>query len=94
MRVEFRAATGADHARVVAVVDDWWGGRSMAPLLQRLFFEHFGSTSFVAESDGALAGFLIGFVSPSKAGTAHLWVVLRDARGGVGWESYRVGVEP
>ncbi len=92
MRVEFRAATGADHARVVAVVDDWWGGRPMAPLLQRLFFEHFGSTSFVAESDAALAGFLIGFVSPSKARTAyvHFVGVDPDRRGkGLGSELYR-----
>jgi hypothetical protein len=31
---------------------------------------------------------------PGTAGPVHLWVVLRDARGGVGWESYTIAVEP
>jgi ribosomal protein S18 acetylase RimI-like enzyme len=90
--VEFRPATGADHARVVKVVDEWWGGRSMAALLQRLFFDHFGSTSLVAESDGSLAGFLIGFVSPTKEGTAYVHFIGVDPgrRGsGLGSELYR-----
>ena len=34
-----------------------------------------------------------GWTAPSAAGTVHLWVVLRDARGGVGWGSYTVAVE-
>ena len=74
------------------MVDGWWGGRSMAPLLQRLFFDHFGSTSFVAESDGALAGFLIGFVSPSKARAAYVHFIGVDPalRGsGLGSELYQ-----
>jgi ribosomal protein S18 acetylase RimI-like enzyme len=90
--VEFRAATGADHARVVAVVDEWWGGRPMASMVQRLFFEHFGETSFIAEADGELAGFLIGFISPSKAQTAYVHFIGVDPgrRGtGLGSELYR-----
>jgi hypothetical protein len=35
-----------------------------------------------------------GWTAPSSAGIAHLWVVLRDARGGVGWGSYSVQVTP
>jgi hypothetical protein len=35
-----------------------------------------------------------GWTAPSKAGVVHLWVVLRDARGGVGWGSYSVQVTP
>lgn len=34
------------------------------------------------------------WTAPGSAGTVHLWVVLRDARGGVGWESYTVAVGP
>jgi hypothetical protein len=33
-----------------------------------------------------------GFTAPSTPGTVHLWVVLRDARGGVGWGSFTVAV--
>ncbi len=34
------------------------------------------------------------WTAPSNAGPVHLWVVLRDSRGGVGWESYTVMVAP
>ena len=64
----------------------------MAPLLQRLFFDHFGPTSLVAESEGELAGFLIGFVSPAKAQTAYVHFIGVDPgrRGsGLGTELYR-----
>ena len=73
--VTIRGAEPNDHARVVAVVDDWWGGRAMAAMLPRLFFEHFGDTSFVAENDGELAGFLCGFLSQSQARAAYVHFV-------------------
>ena len=63
MDLAIRHAEPADYARVVAVVDDWWGGRAMAAMLPKLFFVHFRDTSFVAEDDGGLAGFLCGFRS-------------------------------
>ena len=34
-----------------------------------------------------------GWTAPSAVGPVHLWVVLRDARGGVGWGSYTIAVE-
>ncbi len=34
-----------------------------------------------------------GWTAPSSPGPVHLWVVLRDARGGVGWGSYTIAVE-
>ena len=70
-----RHAEPADHARVVAVVDDWWGGRSMAAMLPRLFFVHFRPTSFVLEQDGRLAGFLCGFVSQTDPTQAYVHFV-------------------
>jgi ribosomal protein S18 acetylase RimI-like enzyme len=63
MAAVIRPAEPADHARVVAVVDAWWGGRPMAAMLPKLFFIHFRDTSFVADDDGELAGFLCGFRS-------------------------------
>jgi len=29
----------SDHTPVITVVDDWWDGRTMAPMLPRLFFD-------------------------------------------------------
>jgi hypothetical protein len=34
-----------------------------------------------------------GWTAPDTPGRVHLWVVLRDARGGVGWGSYTIAVE-
>jgi predicted GNAT superfamily acetyltransferase len=65
----------SDFAPVIAVIDEWWAGRTMAPMLPRLFFDHFTDTSFAADRDGALAGFLVGFVSQSQPGTAYIHFV-------------------
>ncbi len=71
-----RPAGPSDHRRIVAVIDDWWGGRAMADLLPRLFLDHFASTSLVADTeDGTLAGFLVGFLSPDQPGTAYVHFV-------------------
>ncbi len=67
-----RQAEPEDHGRVVEVVDEWWGGRSMAAMLPKLFFVHFRDTSFVAEDDGALAGFLCGFRSQTFDDEAYI----------------------
>jgi ribosomal protein S18 acetylase RimI-like enzyme len=70
-----RHAEPADHARVVAVVDDWWGGRRMRDMLPRLFFVHFRETSFVAEANGELVGFLAGFLSQTYPDEAYIHFV-------------------
>ena len=70
--ITFRRPTEADYSRISRVMDDWWGGRSMAGMLPRLWLQHFTGTSWLAETeDGALAGFLIGFMSPDQADTAY-----------------------
>jgi predicted GNAT superfamily acetyltransferase len=70
-----RHAEPADHARVVAVVDAWWGGRRMADMLPRLFFVHFRPTSFVAEAGGRLVGFVAGFRSQTYPEQAYIHFV-------------------
>lgn len=63
--LRLRRPIEADHAAIVALADEWWAGRRVARLLPRLWFRHFASTSWIAETgDGRLAGFLVGFVSP------------------------------
>jgi ribosomal protein S18 acetylase RimI-like enzyme len=66
---------------VIGVVNTWWGGRQMAPMLPKLFFLHFEGTSFVAEDDdGELAGFLVGFLSQTHADEAYVHFVGVDPR--------------
>jgi ribosomal protein S18 acetylase RimI-like enzyme len=73
--VEIRTAVPSDYERIVAVVDEWWGGRPMRPLLPRLFLDHFAATSLVAEDGGRLVGFLVGFLSPSRPDEAYIHFV-------------------
>jgi len=73
--MKIRHLESADFEFVSAVVDEWWGGRSVAGLLPRLFFEHFRPTSFALEEDGALQGFLVGFRSQSFPTVAYIHFV-------------------
>ena len=75
MTVQIRHLSPADYPLVISVIDQWWGGRPMAGMLPRLFFEHFTDTSFAAERDGTLAGFLVGFISQSRPGEAYIHFV-------------------
>jgi ribosomal protein S18 acetylase RimI-like enzyme len=73
--VEIRHAEPADHARVAEVIDDWWGGRRVRDMLPRLFFTHFRGSSFVAEEEGELVGFLCGFLSQTYPDQAYVHFV-------------------
>ncbi len=70
------------------VIDDWWSGRPQRHLLPRLWLQHFTGTSWVAASaDGALAGFLVAFVSPDHPELAQVHLAAVDPnlrRRGVG----------
>jgi ribosomal protein S18 acetylase RimI-like enzyme len=88
--IRLRTATAADYDQIIAVVDDWWG-RPIGHALARVFLDHFYATSTIAESGtaedkgGELAGFLIGFLSPSQPDAAYIHFVGVDpARRGNG----------
>jgi ribosomal protein S18 acetylase RimI-like enzyme len=87
---EVRMARPDDHDAIIEVVDEWWG-RPVAAGVPRLFLDHFYTSSLVAETSGELAGFLIGFVSPSRPDEAyiHFAGVRPDLqRAGLGRELY------
>ena len=73
----------ADHPRLLAVLDEWWGGLGgeagrleRALLMPRLFLQHFTDTSVIAERpDGSIGAFLIGFRSQSRPDVAYIHFV-------------------
>lgn len=77
-----------DHLRVLAVMEDWWGGiggaeASMQRALQlpHLFFKYFYSSSWLAEDDtGGLKGFLIGLISQSDPTVGYIHFVSVDPK--------------
>jgi ribosomal protein S18 acetylase RimI-like enzyme len=75
-----RHAEPTDYGSVIDVIDQWWGGRAMAAMLPKLFFVHFRDTSFVAEDDGGLAGFLCGFRSQTHVDEAYVHFVGVDPK--------------
>ena len=80
-----------DYKVIIASVDEWWGGRRMAPMLPKLFFVHFRPTSFVAVRDGVIIGFVIGLVSQScpDQGYIHFVGIHPNFRqGGLGHQLY------
>jgi ribosomal protein S18 acetylase RimI-like enzyme len=90
-QVGLRHAEPEDHAAIIRVLDEWWGGRQMADMLPRLFFTHFRPTSFIAEVEGEVVGFLTGFVSQSdpSIGYVHFIGVDPERRGlGIGETLY------
>ncbi|NGO68191.1 GNAT family N-acetyltransferase [Streptomyces boncukensis] len=67
-----RTARPADYDTVIGVVDTWWG-RPASRDLTRVFLDHFFDTSLIAEdAEGRLAGFVIGFLSPSEPEYAYV----------------------
>jgi ribosomal protein S18 acetylase RimI-like enzyme len=66
-----RPASPADYDAIVAVADPWWG-RPVTAALPRLFLDHFAGSSLVAEDDGDLVGFLVGFMSPGEPAEAYI----------------------
>ncbi|WP_433750594.1 N-acetyltransferase family protein [Falsibacillus pallidus] len=73
--MEIRHVESSDYNVILPVLNDWWGGRQMADMLPRLFFEHFSYTSFIIEEDNQIIGFLIGFLSQSKQDEAYIHFV-------------------
>jgi GNAT superfamily N-acetyltransferase len=86
--LSFRHPIETDHARVVEVVDEWWGGRKMRALLPRLWFQHFSGTSWLLETtEGRLAGFVVAFISQDDPTTGYVHMIASDPnwrRAGIG----------
>lgn len=61
-----------DYYVISPLINEWWGGRQMSDMLPKLFFDHFNNTSFIAEKDGQIIGFLIGFLSQSNTDVAYI----------------------
>ena len=77
--IRLRRPVEADHPRLVGVIDPWWGGRRLHELLPRLWLQHFTDTSWVAETDdGALVGFVVGFISPDHPDEAYVHMIATD----------------
>lgn len=58
--MRIRGITRDDYAFVVSVLDRWWGGPSRE-LAHPMFYYELGAEALIAESEGEVVGFLLGF---------------------------------
>jgi len=72
-KVKIRNGRPSDHQKIVTVMPEWWGGRDLSASVLPIFFIHFGNTTYVAEIENQMVGFLVGFLSQSeeKVGCIH-----------------------
>lgn len=73
--MEIRNVKSSDYYVISPLINEWWGGRLMSDMLPKVFFNHFNHTSFIAEKDGQIIGFLIGFLSQSDKDSAYIHFV-------------------
>ena len=64
-----------DFQPIIQVVDDWWGGRSVAKLLQNAFSCIFDQRELLVEENGTILGFLVGFRSQTTPTQAYIHFV-------------------
>ena len=82
MDYALREITVSDLAEVLDQIEDFWGHeRDMAFLHQALYVHEFGETSVVAECDGRVVAYLLGFVNQHGVGYIHAVAVRHEARG-------------
>lgn len=89
--MKIRGITKADYDYLVSVLDRWWGGPS-TERAHPVFFYELGDQALVAEDDGQVVGFLLGFIAPTHppTGYVHLVGIHPDyRRKGVGKELYK-----
>jgi GNAT superfamily N-acetyltransferase len=80
-RASTRPATIADLRTILAELGEFWDQRDTGFLHQALYVHEFGETSVIAEEQGRILAYLLGFVSQDRTGYIHVVAVRRDARG-------------
>jgi len=79
--IRLRTVRIADLGVILDEIEQFWDERDTAFLHQALYVHEFGETSVLAERDGRIEGYLLGFVSQDRAGYIHAVAVRRSARG-------------
>jgi ribosomal protein S18 acetylase RimI-like enzyme len=69
-----RGITKRDYDYIVSVLDRWWGGPS-GERAHPIFFYELGENALIAEEDGEVVGFLLGFIAPSSPPSAYVHLV-------------------
>ena len=83
--MKIRGITKTDFDYIVSVLDRWWGGPS-SERAHPVFFYELGQHALIAEDDGEVVGFLLGFLAPEEPPVAYVHLV------GINPDHRRLGV--
>jgi ribosomal protein S18 acetylase RimI-like enzyme len=79
--VTVQRATIEDLQRIVASIEDFWGARDRLALHHALYIHEFGDTALSHRApDGTVLAYLLGFLTPARAGYIHVVGVRRTHR--------------
>ncbi len=70
--IKIRNGKSSDHGKIVSVMPEWWGGRDLSSSVIKVFFIHFNQSTFIAEIEDELIGFLVGFMSQSEERVGYI----------------------
>ena len=73
--LKIREGRSSDHENVISVMPSWWGGRDLTSAVLKIFFIHFNNTTYIAELNGDMVGFLVGFLSQSDESVGYIHFV-------------------
>ncbi len=72
--MQTRRITKGDFDQIVSVIDRWWGAPA-GTLAHPIFFYELGQHALVAEENGSMVGFLLGFITPELPPTGYVHLV-------------------
>lgn len=90
--MQIRGITKADFDHITSVLDRWWGGPSREQA-HPIFFYELGEHALIADEDGEVIGFLLGFIAPTDPSVSYVHLVgihPEHRRHGVGKRLYEV----
>ena len=93
--MHIRGIEKSDFDYIVSVLDRWWGGPS-SERAHPVFFHELGEQALIAEEEGEVIGFLLGFVTPQQPPVAYVHLVgihPEHRRRGVGKKLYERFIE-
>ncbi|MBP1997022.1 GNAT family N-acetyltransferase [Paenibacillus eucommiae] len=67
-----------DCGAILEVASDWWGSNYSSDMFSKWFINHFRETCLLAEENGKMIGFIMGFLSQTKPDEAYIRIVMVD----------------
>ncbi len=67
-----------DCKTILGVASNWWGSNYSSDMFSKWYIRHFRDTCLLAEEDGKMIGFIMGFLSQSKSDESYIRIVMVD----------------